>query len=113
MTNEPRTIEVTMDNLKDKIAAGELLKQLERSPAFKKLILKGYFEEKAQGLVSMMGMPQDDRQRELIHNSMVGISVLQGHLRAIANEAKAAQASLEEYEQALEDGTLGGDNANG
>ena len=104
--SEQRTIEVTLDGLKDKIATGALLEQLERSPAFKKLITVGYFESKAAGLVSMIGLPQSDAQAQMIHNGMIGISALQAHLRAIKTEASRAAESLAEYELALEEGEI-------
>lgn len=101
MQAQPQTMEVTVEQVKEKIAKAELLDQLHRSPSFKKLILKDYFEVKAQGLVQLTALPQDDRQKAIIHNGMVGISALQQYFHSIYREAEHAANELEEYEAAL------------
>lgn len=100
---QPQTLEVSLEQVKEKIALAETLEALHRSPAFKKIILKGYFEEKAQNLVKLTALPQDDRQKQVIHNGMVGISALQQHFHAIYREGEQAAADLAEYETALEE----------
>jgi hypothetical protein len=101
MQEQIQSLEVSLEDVKDKIALAEALDQLHRSPAFKKIILKGYFEDKAQNLVQMTALPQNEQQEKLIHNGMVGISALQQHFRAIYREGEQAQLDLEEYELAL------------
>lgn len=101
MQTQPKTLEVTLEEVKEKIAKAELLEQLHRSPSFKKLILKDYFEVKAQGLVQLTALPQDERQKTIINNGMIGISALQQYFHSIYREAEHAAGELEEYEAAL------------
>lgn len=109
MQNQPATLEVTVEQLKEKIALAELLEGLHRSPGFKKIILKGYFETKAQGLVQLTALPQDERQTQIVKNGMVGISALQQYFHGIYREAEQATADLAEYELALEEDIADGE----
>jgi uncharacterized Zn finger protein len=108
MQDQPQTLEVSLEQVKEKIAMGELLDQLHRSPAFKRIIEKGYFKEKAQNLVSMTALPQNDQQKQLVQNGMIGISALKQHFHAIYNEAQQAATELEAYEAELEEGDANG-----
>ena len=100
MTNQDQVqnIEVSIDQLQAKIKAGDDLDKLHRSPAFKAIILTGYFQTKAQQSVAMKAIPQSDIQKELLNNAMIGISALQCHFRAIYQDAEAAKQSLADYQ---------------
>lgn len=99
--NEMQVIETTIDQVKEKIALGEALDVLHRSTAFKKLILNGYFKEKSIQLVKLTSLPSNEQQKELIKNSMVGISALQQYFHAVFQDASQAASDLEQYETAL------------
>lgn len=101
MQNQTKQIEVTIDELKEKIALADALDSLHRSPAFKKLILKEYIQNKPVQLVKLTAMPQNEMQKELVHNSMVGISAIQQFFGSVYQDGKAAKESLAEYEAAL------------
>ena len=100
--NDITSINISLNELHAKIALGDLLIKLENTRGFKKLISTDYFETKAQGLVSMIGLPTSDAQKEILMNSMHGISSLQSYLRSIRADATAARASLAGHEAELE-----------
>lgn len=102
-------IEVTVTELKEKVALADALDQLHRSPAFKKVILNGYFKDKAQDLVKLVALPQSEQQKDLIQNSMMGISALQNHFRAVYADGDRAKQDLAEFEGNAEVGEVGAD----
>ena len=93
-----KTLEVTREEVKAKIELRDALDQLHRSPAFKKVILNRYITERPQELVKLMALPQNDQQKELVHNSMVGISSLQAFFLSIYRDGDQAEADLAEYD---------------
>jgi hypothetical protein len=99
----PETLEVSLEQVKAKIELAELLDQLHRSPAFKKIIKKGYFEDRAKHLVSLTALPQDERQKAIVANGMIGISALQQYFHSIYREGEAAANSVAEHEAYIEE----------
>lgn len=98
---EIQQIEVSVEELKAKIKLADDLDKLHRNPAFKNIFTKEYFEKKAQNLVSMTALPQNEMQKELVHNSMIGISSLQNYFRSIYKDGEAAKEELREHELEL------------
>ena len=94
---EVQQIEISIDKIHAKIKLAEDLDKLHRSPAFKNVFLKGYFETKAQNLVSMTALPSNDAQEQVIKNGMLGISALQSHFRSIFKDGEEAADTLEAY----------------
>lgn len=94
-------LKVSLEELKDKIALADALDALHRSPNFKKVILSEYIENKPKQLVKLMALPQNDMQKELVKNSMVGISAIQQFFSAIYRDGDQAESDLAEYEAAL------------
>ena len=96
---EVQQIEVSIEELQAKIALAEALDILHRSTAFKKVFVKEYFEKKAKNLVSMYALPQNEMQKELVQNGMIGISSLQSFFRSIYKDGDEASQALAEYQQ--------------
>ncbi len=91
-------LEVSLAKVKEDIRTVELLEKLEKNAAFKELILKRYFEERAQNLVYMKAGAPDDRQKEIIENGMQGIANLRSWFSAITVNGAAARDALEAHQ---------------
>lgn len=103
MQNEQvQEITVSVEDVKEKISLLDDLESLKRSPAFKRLILKQYIQEKPHQLVKLMALPQTDTQKEVVHGSMVGISALQLFFNSVQRDGDQARADLAAYEAELE-----------
>lgn len=92
------------EKCKDQIADAEALDQLHRSPAFKRLILKGFFENKAAELArATTQMSLDERSKTIHQHGLIGISSLQAHFAGIYRTAEDAQSKLVQLDSALEE----------
>jgi len=100
---EVHEIQVSLEEVKEQIALGDLLETLEKHPAFQKLVLQGYFEQEAIKLVGTFAHPMPELQKEVISNKMIGIGAFQSYLNTIYRKAETAKASLEEYELTLQE----------
>ena len=107
MQNEPQTLEVSLEEVKEKIALGDALDTLHRSPAFKKVILGKLFDARSKELVSMAALPMSEQQETIMKNGMITISGLQRFFNSIYIDAAQARQDLGEYEAAIAE-----DNAN-
>jgi len=100
--NEAQEIEISIEELKLKIALAQHLEELGNNASFKTLIDKGYLEDEAVKLVALTAHPLNEVQQKSVQNKMVGISALKLYLSNVYNEGQAAKAALAEYEQALD-----------
>ena len=100
MLNTQQDFEVTMAELKDMIELGKQLEKLERSGAFKKIIMKEYMETFPQTL-TMVAVSPDERQRNAAQLGLQGVGSLQQFLNSIHRKADSAAATLKEYEEAM------------
>lgn len=99
MQTTAKEIEVTLAEVREKIALADALDQLHRSPAFKKVILKEYFDEKPKGLATVAAqVSTSENGKKVWENSLIGISALHGFFNAIYREGEQAKADLEAYE---------------
>ena len=89
--SEPSELELETIEMENAIAMGEALKRLEKNSDFKKIITKGYCEQKALGSVSLLGVPQMRDNRVGIMEDLVSISNLQFYFRWIHNQHDAAK----------------------
>jgi len=94
---------VSLEEVQEQIKLAELLEQLHRSPAFKKLIGEGYFKTEAQNLVGMMAHPMNEMSKEQVQNKMVGISALKAYFNMIYRKGETAKQSLLDHETAIEE----------
>ena len=76
----------------------EALEELEKHPAYKKVIVEGYFEKKALDGVSLLAVPAIKKagERPDIMEDLVAISNLRYHLQMIKNFGSIAKEDLEE-----------------
>jgi len=101
--SELNEVLVSMEQVKDDIKNAELLEQLHRSPAFKKLIVEGYFKTEAINLVGAMAHPMSETNKEQLRNKMVGISALHSYFNMLFNKGNTAMAALKDHEAAVEE----------
>ena len=95
------TIQVPMEQVQAEIKLGELLEELHKNRAFKKLILEDYFKVEAENLVAVLGSPMSDMQRTSIINKMTGISMLRAHFNGVMRKADSARLALLEHNEVL------------
>ncbi len=102
MQSEVNEIQISVDDLKAKIALAESLDTLHKSTAFKKIMVKGFFEDRAIELARMTSQASMSESSELVHkNALLAISGVQAYFHAIYVEAEQAKDALEEYEAEL------------
>jgi len=70
--DELESIEVTHHRI-----MGEDLIELKKNPAFQRLIMKGYLEQKVLASVSLLGVPQEKDRRGGVLEDLVSASNLQ------------------------------------
>jgi hypothetical protein len=84
----------------------ESLDRLHENEDFKKVILEGYFKDKAINGVSLLAEDNIKRQglRTDLMESLIAISQLQDYFKTIRNLAEELQAEEEEQEEQLREG---------
>jgi hypothetical protein len=109
MSNPEQTqeqIELETIEINHHLEMGEALLRLEQNPDFKKVILDGYFREKALASVSLLAVPQikQQGQRPDIMEDLVATSNLQYFFQTIHNFYQGAKAPIlsDEEEQELQ-----------
>jgi len=102
--SEIQEVQVTVQELQDKIDRADLLEQLHKNRAFKKIILDMYFKDRALELVKGTCQSSISETSTKIHNNaLIGISSLQGFFNSIYIEANTAAASLDEHNALLDE----------
>lgn len=102
MQDQTNSIEVTVEQLKEKIKLRERLLRLEKNADFKALVLKGYFEEKPAQLTKVAAqVTLNEQSQKVWNNAQIGISAFQGHLYGIHQEGENAKNALDEYNDEL------------
>ena len=78
----------------------DTLERLEKNPDFQKIIVKGYFNQKALDSVSMLSVPnvKSQGQRPDVMEDLVSISNLQYHLFMIKQLGEGARQELYDLE---------------
>ena len=79
----------------------EALERLERNDDFKKVILDGYFKDKAVMGVSLLATDQVKRAgaRTDVMEGLIAISALEDHFHVIRSMGKIAQDDMDESEE--------------
>lgn len=100
-----REIEVSMEDAKAYIEAGDAMNRLRDNKDFQKIILEGYFKEEAIRLISLkadhlMRAPED---QEFLIKCMDGIGCLQNYIRTVMFAAQQAVRSVQASDEALEE----------
>lgn len=104
-TTEQEALELETQSLEHAIMMGEAWQRLQRNADFKKIIMKGYLEDKVLASVSMLAVPQVIQRGERTHvmEDLVAASNLQFFFRWIENQYAAAKNPIlsdEEEEEA-------------
>lgn len=100
MLDRRQEIEVELSELKESVELGKVLEKLERSSAFKKLIVKEYFEVQPAAMAPISVSP-DEKQRNAAIIALQGVGSLQSFLNAVRRKAMMAESALAEYEAEL------------
>lgn len=95
-------IEVTIEEAKEAVELAEALEKLERSAAFKKLILKKYIADKPKTLTALFASP-DERQRKAAELGMTGVAQLEMFFHQVHMQGQHAKNALEQLEQTKQD----------
>lgn len=102
--SDAETIEISMEQAREKIQRGDALERLYNNTDFKNIFLDGYLTEFAAEVVarkaSMGG--QDEKNQKFIDNQITAIGSVQVYMQMLAQEARVAKDSLESDEQELE-----------
>lgn len=102
MQTEVKEIEVSIEDLKTKIALADALDTLHKSAAFKKVMVKGFFEDRAIELArSTSQAAMSENSAKVHHNALIAISGVQAYFHAIYVEANEAKSVIAEYESEL------------
>ena len=102
MQSEVKEIEISIEDLKAKIAMADALDTLHKSTAFKKVMVKGYFEDRAIELArSASQVTLNENSAKVHHNALISISGVQAYFHAIYVEGAEARGVLEQYEAEL------------
>lgn len=105
MQDQTNSIEVTVEELKAKIALRDRLIRLEKNADFKALILNGYFKDKPVQLSKVAAqVTLNEQSQKVWQNAQIGISALQGHLYGIHQEGENAKYALDEHNAELAEG---------
>ncbi len=98
-----RVVEATIEQAKKKVEKYELLKKLVKNREFKKLILEGYFEDRAIELVSAKAQPNmdTDEMQATIVREIDAIGGLQQWFSYLRMEASAAEKAVSQHEHLL------------
>ena len=104
MSNVAKQIEVSIEDLKKKVAKNELLKRLEKNRDFKRFILEDYCEVHALGLIRKKVSPayQDDMNQAYIKDQLTAVGSLQLYMQFTRQEAKIAAEAIQTAEEELE-----------
>ena len=109
MTDVVKEIEMSMEAAKQKIEKAELLDRLCNNGDFKKLILDGFCEEHALGLISKRVSPnyQNEANKQYIEGQLTAVGHLKLYMQFVFQEGQMAKDSLEaateERNRALEE----------
>ena len=94
--SEQEQIELETRSLEHAVVMGEAWKRLQRNSDFKKVILKGYLEQKALASVSLLAVPQikEKGHRPDVMEDLVAISNLAYYFKIIEHEYEGATTPI-------------------
>lgn len=103
MNNDIGEIEITIEQARQTIRKGELIRELESYPAFKELIIDGYFRDEASRLVMLKADKEFEpaEKQAKLDRDILGISVLGEYLRTQKLLGSMAEDSLDQHENTL------------
>ena len=101
---DTETIEISMEQAKQKIKRAEALNRLYENPEFKELFVEGYMKEFAAEMVSRKASmnAQEEKNQKFIDNQITAIGHMQLYMSLLAQEGRVAKETLEADEQEIE-----------
>lgn len=102
--HEIEQIELSMEQAKAVVERARLARQLSKNPAFKKLIMDGYFVDEAARLAHLVSDPAlAPEHRQFVFNDLNGVGALKRYLSTIVRMGDAAEREIAEAEMELEE----------
>lgn len=99
---EMEEIGITIEQAKEFLSKRDALARLSKNQDFKTIILEGYLKEEAVRLVSISGEAPHAANTDLIMDAIKGISHFRQYCDLIFNVGDAAEQTIRECEEALE-----------
>lgn len=101
---EIEQIELSIEQAKGLIERARLARQLAKNPAFKKLVLEGYFVDEAARLAHLVSDPAlSQEHRQFVFNDINGVGALKRYFSVIIRMGDQAERDLAEAELELEE----------
>lgn len=101
--NEIHEIEMSIEAAKEMVARGELTEKLAKNPAFKKLVLDGYFVDEAARLAHLVSDPNlSEEQRAMVNRDLIGIGAFKRYLQTVRQLAGMASREIADAEYELD-----------
>lgn len=95
-------LEMSLEVARDVARKGRLALSLADVPAFKELVLDGYFRDEAARLARISSDPRwDEEQRANILRDMSGVGAFQRYLQQITRLGDQAEREIETFEDTL------------
>lgn len=96
MSNSDKSLELETISLEHAVVMGEAWLRLQRNSDFKKVIMKGYLEQKALASVSLLAVPQikEKGHRPDVMEDLVAISNLGYYFKIIEHEYEGATSPI-------------------
>lgn len=97
-------IEMSIEHAKSMVEKRNMAMQLAENPAFKKLVLEGYFQEEAARLAHLISDPSlPEEQRNFVKVDIAGPGAFKRYMRTIVQMGDMAAQSIQDYELELEE----------
>lgn len=105
-------IELSLEHAKEMVEKRNMAIQLADNPAFKKLVLEGYFQNEAARLAHLLTDPSlPAEHREFVKIDIAGPGAFKRYMQTLVRMGDQAAASIAEYENELDE--LRADEENG
>jgi hypothetical protein len=100
-----KQVEMSIEEAKHNVENRDLVLSLSKHPDFRKLIMRGYFEQEAIRLVHLKGAQgmQSPEQQMLVNNAMLAISNLKQYFDNLVQMGNVSEKALAEHEKTREE----------
>ena len=100
MSNQVQEIQIDITEAQNKMKDADALDRLHKNPDFKKIILEGYFQQQAAGLVAMRAHPamQAETQQANLLRSIDAVGELQQFFSGIFQQGNTAKEAITQSE---------------
>jgi len=102
--NDIEQIELSIEAAKEMVEKARMARQLAENPAFKKLILEGYFVDEAARLAHLFSDPNIPAEhREYVKNDLLAVGGLKRFLSTLVRLGDMAEREIADAELELEE----------